>query len=133
MNKNKLFLVGFLIFVVCNAFTISNCTVNVNGIYAYKLDDEHSAVLRFYDDGTVLASTSINDYFDVMTWFTKENKDRVLKGKYKIKKCQITFDVEGETGKQSYEGLISGNEIQFKLTDKTSKKNTNRTYRFFAL
>lgn len=133
MNKNKLAFASLIILFVCNAFTTSNCTVSFNGIYAYKLDNEHSAVLRFFEDGTVLASTSVNDYFDVMTWFTKENKDRVLKGKYKIKKCEIFFDVEGDTGKQSYQGVISGNSIQFKLTDKQSKKSTDRTYIFVAL
>ncbi len=133
MKKNKVLLLFIALSFVLNSFNTSNCTVNYNGIYGFKIDNEHSAVLRFYEDGTVLASTSVNDYFDVMTWFTKENKDRVLKGKYKIKKCKITFDVEGETGKQSYEGIVAGNSIEFKLTDKASKKSATRTYSFFAL
>jgi hypothetical protein len=122
-----------LIALVLVSFIPDDCKVNYNGIYAIKLDEEHSAVLRFYDDGTVLASSSVNDYMDVMTWFNKDNKDMVLKGKYKIRKCSISFSVSGQTGEQSYEGEISGTKINFLLKNKDSKKGINRTYTFFAL
>jgi hypothetical protein len=115
------------------SFTTEECRVKYNGIYAIKLDDEHSAVLRFFEDGTVLASTSVNDYMDVMTWFTKDNKDMVLAGSYKIKKCRLSFDVKGLTGEQSYEGDIHGEKIDFELKNKDSKKTTRRTYVFYAL
>ena len=69
----------------------SNCAVKYNGIYACKLDNEHSAIIRFYEDGTVLASTSVNDYRDVFSWFHKENKDMVLKGTYKIKNVRLNL------------------------------------------
>lgn len=119
--------------LVASSFRSDKCTVSYNGIYAIKLDDEHSAVLRFYEDGTVLASTSVNDYMDVMTWFNKDNKQMVLTGKYKIRKCSISFDVSGMTGEQSYEGTINGNTIDVILTDKESKKSTKRVYTFYAL
>ncbi len=109
------------------------CSVKYNGIYAYKLDAENSAVIRFYEDGTVLASTSVNDYMDVFSWFHKENKDLVLKGTYKIKKCDLRFEVKGMTGEQKYNGTISGESITMKLTDKGSKKSATRTYNFVAL
>lgn len=111
----------------------SNCAVMYNGIYAYKIDNEHSAIIRFYEDGTALASTSVNDYMDVFSWFHKENKDLVLKGKYSIKKCEIKFEVSGMTGEQKYKGTISGNTLNIKLTDKESKKTAERIYTFFAL
>lgn len=110
-----------------------SCTVKYNGIYAYKLDNENSAIIRFYEDGTVLASTSVNDYMDVFSWFHQENKDMVLKGKYTIKKCSIKFDVSGMTGEQKYKGTINGNTIDITLTDEASKKTAKRTYTFFAL
>ena len=110
-----------------------SCAVKYNGIYAFKIDEEHSAVIRFYEDGTVLSSTSVNDYMDVFSWFNKENKDMVLKGNYKIKKCGIRFKVEGPTGSQEYEGTVQENAISVKLTDKESNKSTSRSYTFFAL
>jgi hypothetical protein len=116
------------------AFTnVDNCSVSYKGIYAFKLDNEHSAILRFYEDGTVLASTSVNDYLDVFTWFHKENKDMVLTGKYKIKKCSIKFEVTGATGTQKYEGTIRGETLEVKLTDEATKKTATRAYTYFPL
>lgn len=132
--KRKLTFIPILLFTIISiAFISENCTVKYNGIYAFKLDEEHSAVLRFYDDGTVLASTSVNDYMDVFSWFHKENKDMVLTGKFKIKNCKISFKVSGMTGEQSYEGVIEGDKINFELKDKESKKSAKRTYTFYAL
>ncbi len=111
----------------------SNCAIKYNGIYAYKIDNEHSAIIRFYEDGTALASTSVNDYMDVFSWFHKENKDMVLKGTYSLKKCVVKFEVTGMTGEQKYKGTVSDNTIDVKLTDAATKKTANRTYTFFAL
>src|SRR4051812_3746950 len=101
--KNKLLLFAASILI---SFSFSfpersgDCHVKFNGIYAFKLDSENSAIIRFYEDGTTLASTSVNDYMDVFSWFHKENKDMVLKGTYSIKKCDIKFEVSGMTGEQ---------------------------------
>ena len=134
--KNALFINTCIL--ISSLFLLSflpepECKVKYNGIYAYKLDNEYSAVIRFYDDGTVLASTSVNDYMDVFDWFHKENKEMVLAGKYNIKKSNIKFDVSGVSGEQNYDGAISENTISIKLTDKKSKKTAIRTYTFYAL
>jgi hypothetical protein len=132
--KRFLPVVSMLIVITfLSSFLPENCDLKYKGIYAIKLDEEHSAVLRFYEDGTVLASTSVNDYMDVMGWFNKDNKDMVLKGTYKVKKCAIKFSVSGMTGEQSYEGEISGDRINFELSNKDSKKTAKRTYTFYAL
>jgi hypothetical protein len=120
-------------FILCGYVSPGDCSVRYNGIYAVKLDSEHSAVLRFYEDGTVLASTSVNDYMDVFSWFHKENKDMVLAGKYKLKKCALSFEVKGMTGTQEYEGTVADDVLSFKLKDKESKKTASRSYTFFAL
>lgn len=133
MIQKVSFIGVLLVFIGVCSFKAENCALSYKGIYAIKLDEEHSAILRFYEDGTVLASTSVNDYFNVMTWFNTENKDMVLKGKYKIKKCRISFDVSGATGEQSYEGDIAGDQINFELKAKDSKATAKRTYKYFAL
>ncbi|MDF2436455.1 MAG: hypothetical protein K0Q95_831 [Bacteroidota bacterium] len=122
-----------VIVVLIISFVADDCKVNYNGIYTYKIDEEHSAVLRFYEDKTVLASTSTNDYMDVMSWFNKENKEMVLKGSYSIKGSTIKFKVSGMTGEQNYEGEIAADKINFNLKNKDSKKGINRTYTFIAL
>lgn len=125
--------ISIICILLLTSMTPAGCSVSYNGIYAIKLDEEHSAVLRFYEDGTVLASTSVNDYMDVFTWFHKDNKDMVLSGKYKIKECSIKFEVSGMTGKQKYEGEINGSSITFHIKDEGSDKSTQRSYTFFAL
>ncbi len=131
--KKVSFVLVLVVMMLSSFKKADNCTLSYNGIYAFKLDEEHSAVLRFYEDGTVLASTSVNDYMDVFTWFHKDNKDMVLTGKYKIKKCEIKFEVKGITGSQSYEGTIIGNSIDVKLKDEETKKSVSRIYTFYAL
>lgn len=132
--KKALYLLSLLLFAsILYSFRSDKCSLSYNGIYAIRLDEEHSAVLRFYEDGTVLASTSVNDYMDVMTWFNKDNRQMVLTGSYRIKKCKIRFDVSGMTGSQSYEGTISDNTLSVVITDEASKKSTSRTYTFYAL
>jgi len=133
MKRTKTLFSILLLTVISISFTQDKCTVKYNGIYAFKLNEEYSAVLRFYEDGTVLASSSVNDYMDVFSWFHKENKNMVLTGKYKIKKCNITFDVAGSTGEQKYTGEINGDKIEFELKDKESKKSVKRSYTFYAL
>lgn len=133
MKRTITLLSVLLLTIISISFTQDKCAVKYNGIYAFKINEEHSAVLRFYEDGTVLASSSVNDYMDVFSWFHKENKDMVLMGKYKIKKCKITFDVSGSTGEQKYEGEINGDKIEFELSDKASKKSAKRSYTFYAL
>jgi hypothetical protein len=121
-----------LVLIFCSSFR-PDCNLKFNGIYACKLDDEHSAVIRFYQDGTVLASTSVNDYMDVFSWFKKENKDMVLSGKYKINDCAIKFEVEGVSGEQKYNGSLAGDVYQCVVKDVKSGKSATRTYTFFAL
>ena len=131
--KASLRILACMMLMAALAFKADTCRLNYNGIYAVKLDNENSAVLRFYEDGTVLASTSVNDYMDVMSWFNKDNKDMVLKGSYKLKGCEVKFKVSGMTGEQSYDGTIEGSTINFELSNKDSKKGVKRTYTFFAL
>jgi hypothetical protein len=135
MNLKPILLpsVFIALFLMLASFNEDSCKLKFNGIYAFKLDNEHSAVLRFYEDGTVLSSVSVNDYMDVFSWFNKENKDMVLSGKYRVKKCNVSFNVKGMTGEIEYSGTVSNNDIQLKMTDQESKKSGSRTYSFFAL
>ena len=129
MKKVILFI---LLSISTSVLFSQNTCINYNGFYAFKLNDENSAVLRFYEDGTVIASTSTNDYKHVATWFVKENKDMVLNGKYVLKKCKTSFTVKGYTGEQKYELVTSPDSIDAEITDKKSKKSTKRVYTFIS-
>ncbi|HET6990065.1 MAG TPA: hypothetical protein VFJ43_02025, partial [Bacteroidia bacterium] len=109
--RKRIFFLLLISGIFSFSFVGTSPRVQFDGIYVYKLDTENSAIIRFYDDGVVLVSSSINDYSQVMTWFNrdKENFSRVLTGKYKIgeKDLSIKFIVKGETGEQKYSGFIT--------------------------
>lgn len=116
-------------FVKTNLFTLQ-----FDGIYVFKVDSESSAVIRFYEDGVVIVSSSTNDYSKVMTWFNrdKENFSRVLTGKYKKNnKGAIRFNVKGETGEQKYSGkILNDKTIQLHIFNPKDKSSADRLYSF---
>ena len=109
------------------------CTVQFDGIYTASVDDETDAHIRFYSEGVVIVSTSVKSIKDVSIWFKKENKSRILSGKYKIKGCKIKFSVKGETGSQKFSGTINGTALNMHIIDGATKAETNRTYSFVSL
>lgn len=135
MGKRILFvllLASFTGFAFIKAF---RPTLQYEGIYVYKLDAENSAIIRFYEDGVVIVSSSINDYSKVMTWFNrdKENFSRVLTGKYKMGKrnASIHFHVKGETGEQNYSGFLNADKtLTLHVFNPKDKTSTDRIYTF---
>lgn len=117
------------------AFLAYRPNVEFDGIYVYKLDEENSAVIRFYEDGVVIVSTSVNDYSKVMTWFNrdKENFSRILSGKYKKGKrdASIRFNVKGETGEQKFSGhILHDKTLELHVVNANDKTATDRIYTF---
>ena len=111
----------------------SDCAIKYNGIYTASVDEETDAHIRFYEDGVVIVSTSVKNIKDVNTWSTKENIDRVLKGKFKVKRCGSKFTVKGDTGEQQFFIRISGSAIQAEIKDIKTKRSTTRIYSFIPL
>jgi hypothetical protein len=110
-------------------------TLQYDGIYVNKLDAENSAIIRFYEDGVVIVSSSVNDYSKVMTWFNrdKENFSRVLTGKYKMGKrdASLRFRVKGETGEQKYSGFITADKtLELHIFNPKDQTSTDRIYTF---
>ncbi|GAB4143654.1 MAG: hypothetical protein Fur0041_18740 [Bacteroidia bacterium] len=133
----RFFIIALGIFLISASAKNPCPALDSNGIFVYKIDQESSAVIRFYPDGIVLVSTSINDYSKVLTWFNRdpENESRVLKGKYFVKpgkpSCSIRFNVEGETGKQKYKGVIIDNStLQLSIYNPGDHTSAQRTYKF---
>jgi hypothetical protein len=108
-----------------------NCAVNTKGFYYFKISEEHSAVLRFYDNGVVLASSSTNDYKEVDSWFNSSNTEMILSGKYKKNKCNFSFSVKGITGEQSYKIDLKDNIFKAEVADQKTKTKTIRSYQFY--
>ncbi len=135
MSKHILFFLFLTSFSEFSFLLAYRPTVQYDGIYVFKLDKENSAVIRFYEDGVVIVSTSINDYSKVMTWFNrdKENFSRVLTGKYKMGKrnASIRFHVKGETGEQKYSGFITAEKtLELHVFNPKDQTSTDRIYSF---
>lgn len=110
-----------------------SCALRTDGIYTASINTETDAHVRFYPEGIVIVSTSVKEFKDVKTWFHKENKDRVLTGKYKIKKGKLKFSVKGDTGEQVFEGTVGCDEIRVTITDPKTKASTLRIYKLIPL
>lgn len=120
--------------LICFLLFISQaCSLRTDGIYTASIDNETDAHIRFYSDGVVIVSTSVKEIKDVKTWFNKENKDRVLAGKYKNKKGKVRFTVKGDTGEQIFEGVVGCDELRVTITDGKTKASTLRTYKIIPL
>ncbi|MEW6470094.1 MAG: hypothetical protein AB1458_14300 [Bacteroidota bacterium] len=110
------------------------CQVRHNGIYTAPVDNETDAHIRFYPDGIVIVSTSVKNIKDVSTWFNKENSDRILKGKYKLKGCSLKFSVKGDTGSQKFTGTVQADgSLSVQITDGATKAQTSRVYTFVGI
>lgn len=134
--KKGILLIAVFVLSIATSFVAYRPNVEFDGIYVYKLDAENSAVIRFYEDGVVLVSTSINDYSKVMTWFNRdeENFSRVLSGKYKKGKrdASIRFNVKGETGEQKFSGhIIHDKTLELHVFNPKDKTSTDRIYTFY--
>ncbi len=143
MKKHKLTVrkICMMLIAVCTLTCVTSfkafyLDVEYDGIYTFKLDEENSAVIRFYEDGVVIVSTSVNDYSKVMTWFNRdqENFSRVLSGKYKKGKrdASIRFTVKGETGEQKYTGhILVDKKLELHVYNPKDKTSTDRVYTFW--
>jgi hypothetical protein len=110
-----------------------DCVPVYKGFYYFKLNETNSAVLRFFENGEVIATTSSNKYNEVEDFFTLERKDLMLHGKYRWKKCGSSFIVKGDTGEQHYDVKKVGDELSVTIEDKTTGKSTSRTYSFYHM
>ena len=134
--RNRILVLLILTGILSSSFILAyRPKVEYDGIYVYKIDSENSAVIRFYEDGVVIVSSSINDYTKVLTWFNrdKENFSRVLTGKYKTEKrdASIRFHVKGETGEQKYSGFITGEKtLELHILNPKDQTTTDRVYSF---
>jgi hypothetical protein len=111
---------------------VTNACVEYNGYYSCKIDKENFAIIRFYDDGTVIASTTNNDPQTILLWFKKEHQDMVLTGKCKFKKCHSSFTLKGDSGSQQFKVQAAMNAIDVEISDTHSHLAVHRTYLFVS-
>lgn len=132
--KTPFFTLLFCIILASNFNVVfAQCELKYDGIYVAPVDNETDAHIKFFPDGKVLVSTSVKNIDEVKTWFTTENEDMILIGKYKKSKCKVSFTVSGNSGGQKFKCTISNNELTTVVTDSKTKNKISRTYKFVAV
>lgn len=128
----KIFLPLCLVSLVFMALTPgpSKCQIAYEGIYYSPIDSVTSAYLRFYKDGTVLHTTSIDKPTEVMKYLNLKNSKLVLKGDYSFGKCYVTCTVFGGTGKMKFAGAVKGDSLYLKANNSNDGTSTELTFGF---
>lgn len=85
--------------------------------YHYVVEDGYADILRFYDDGLVLAvSIGTHNVFDtwgdIKPWFNRDTPDPTFAtGTYQLDDDNLTFSVTGPEGTVDYIGRLSGDTL----------------------
>src|SRR5687767_10179852 len=102
----------FMLFLLVSIqLPAQSCPLEFNGFYYHKIDGETSAVIRFFENGEVLVTTSTSSYEDLLKYLSVERKDMMLHGKYKWKKCSASFTVKGDTGEEHLDIKKEGDDL----------------------
>lgn len=129
----RIILIFFTAVAISIAFTsgASKCNIQLEGFYHSPIDSNTSAYLRFYKDGTVLHTTSIQKPEEVIKYLNKEHAKQVLRGDYSFGKCYVTMSVYGNTGKMKFAGSVKGDSLFLKANNINDGTSTNLTFAFF--
>lgn len=98
-------------------FTIS-CTSNkenirFDGFYQKEMKESYS-FLRFYKDGTVIATSSSDKMEEILSWFTKENNREI--GKFQTDGSSISISTISQYGEYKKVGTVSNNKSLLNLS-----------------
>lgn len=130
----RIFVLVFVLALMSITFlpsaTTAGCKIEMEGIYHSPVDSVTSAYLRFYSDGTVLHTTSIEKPQEVMKFFNKEHAKQVLKGDYSFGKCYVTCSVYGKTGKMKFAGSVKGDSLFLEAKNSSNGTSTRLAFGF---
>jgi hypothetical protein len=130
----RIFVLVFVVALMSLTFlpsaTTAGCKLEMEGVYHSSIDSVTSAYLRFYSDGTVLHTTSIEKPEEVMKFFNKEHAKQVLKGDYSFGKCYVTCSVYGKTGKMKFAGSVKGDSLFLQAKNSSDGTSTQLAFGF---
>ncbi len=128
MMKLVLFFFASLLLTMGFSSPEGNCQLEYEGLYYAPLDTDYAAYIKFYEDGTVLHTTSIEKIEEVTKFFSKEYKKNVLSGTYSFGKCNVSFSVFGKTGGMKFSGSMEGDTLYMKAFN--ANNNTSSELKF---
>jgi hypothetical protein len=107
-----------------------NCKLNYDGLYFAPLDSTTNAYLKFYADGSILHTTSIEKIEDVSKYFNKTHAKSVLAGSYSFGKCNVSINVFGKTGKMQFSGELENDTLYLKAINNSDHTSDHLKFAF---
>ncbi len=105
--------------------------IRYDGIYQSE-EKDYFLYLRFFEDGTVIATSSDRQPEEVIGWFQKEHP-YVSTGAYAVQGQEITFSAANPTGVVDYSGEVKDERLCLHTFSHTSGRNEEREYAFVEL
>ena len=105
--------------------------IRYDGIYQSE-EKDYFLYLRFFEDGTVIATSSDRQPEEVIGWFQKEHP-YVATGAYAVQGQEITFSAANPTGVVDYSGEVKDEGLCLRTFSHTSGRNEEREYAFVEL
>ena len=103
-------------------------SIKTNEIYQTKERDGYRYFLKFYNDSTVIETSSIGDYKEINNWFNKEHEN-ISKGKFHIKNDSLFFYVESKYGTVNYLGKVLNKKLILKSESSINGYIGNEIYK----
>ncbi|MCX6181018.1 MAG: hypothetical protein NT150_03705 [Bacteroidetes bacterium] len=131
MIKSSLLFSFGLLLILGFSSPSGSCKLEYDGLYYAPLDTDYVAYLKFYSDGTVLHTTSIENIEEVTKFFTKEYKKNILSGTYNFGKCNINFNTVGKTGVMKFSGSLEGDTMYLKATNANTHTSSELKFAYY--
>lgn len=105
--------------------------IRYDGVYQSE-EKDYFLYLRFFEDGTVIATSSERQPEEVIGWFQKEHP-YVFTGAYAVNGKEITFSAASPTGVIDYNGEVKGGRLSLRSYRHTDGHQEEREYNFVEL
>jgi hypothetical protein len=105
--------------------------IRYDGVYQSE-DKNYYLYLRFFEDGTVIATSSDRRPEEVIGWFQKEHP-YVSAGAYAIQGEEVTFSAASPTGVVDYSGQVNGGKLSLRSYRHADGHQEEREYSFVEL
>lgn len=122
----KIFVIVLVLFVGC---TSKKNTVQFKGIYQSSKIDDYYFYLRFYENDTVIETSSTGKPRHLKNWFSK-NKESISKGKYYLKNDSLFFETKSEYGIVLYKGIFKNGKLLLKHHSEINQHKSLNVYSF---
>jgi len=103
--------------------------IQYKGIYQSSKIDEYYYYLRFYENDSVIETSSTGKPRHLKKWFNK-NKENISKGKYYFKNDSLFFETKSDYGIILYKGIFKNGKLLLKHDSRINDHKSLNVYTF---